>query len=217
MKADPVTQGVGVIMYDLTPEQLKPIDAAVTQVKESFGTDKFRPANSDLAGHIEKEYYFGDEGLHRHFENIVYPMCMEHVEKYSNSFNQISTITNDNLPLGLQEVWVNFQSKHEFNPPHIHGGVFSFVLWYDIPYTREQEEQTCPGFVPDKKSGCFQFLVTNQLGSINAVTLPVDRSWNGRLCLFPASMHHQVFPFYSTDEYRITLSGNIALDVKGLK
>ena len=28
--------------------------------------------------------------------------------------------------------------------------------------------------------------------------------------IFPAALQHSVYPFYGTDEYRITVSGNLA-------
>ena len=41
----------------------------------------------------------------------------------------------------LSNFWVNFQHQHEFNPAHNHTGIYSFVVWLQIPTThREQNE-----------------------------------------------------------------------------
>jgi hypothetical protein len=35
----------------------------------------------------------------------------------------------------------------------------------------------------------------------------------GRMLFFPSTLQHQVFPFYGTEEERITISGNIRLKI----
>jgi len=39
--------------------------------------------------------------------------------------------------------------------------------------------------------------------------LDVDKSFENKLLMFPASYNHQVYPFYTSDEERITVSGNV--------
>jgi hypothetical protein len=46
------------------------------------------------------------------------------------------------------------------------------------------------------------------------MSLPVDETWEGKFAVFPAELHHQVYPFYSTDEVRISLSGNFRVSIK---
>jgi hypothetical protein len=43
-------------------------------------------------------------------------------------------------------------------------------------------------------------------------SLPVDKKMNGVMCVFPAPMIHYVTPFYTSDEYRISVAGNVCLD-----
>ena len=35
-----------------------------------------------------------------------------------------------------------------------------------------------------------------------------------KMLLFPSSLHHMVYPFYNSDEERVTISGNISLDTR---
>ena len=35
---------------------------------------------------------------------------------------------------------------------------------------------------------------------------------NGSLVLFPATLCHQVYPFFESDDYRVSISGNIYFD-----
>jgi hypothetical protein len=39
--------------------------------------------------------------------------------------------------------------------------------------------------------------------------LPVDKTWENVIVLFPAGLTHSVSPFYSSDDYRISVAGNI--------
>lgn len=108
--------------------------------------------------------------------------------------------------------WIIFQKKYEYNPPHTHFGILSWIIWYDIPYLIEDEKKYGPGkYKTNTKStdnGNFNFLIPNR-DSIEIIPLPVDKRWNGTLCLFPSNLHHSVNPFYTSDDYRIVISGNI--------
>jgi hypothetical protein len=53
----------------------------------------------------------------------------------------------------------------------------------------------------------------NLAGNIETVKYPVDKTWEQRMLIFPAKLSHCVYPFYGTDEYRITMSGNIRFRV----
>jgi len=54
--------------------------------------------------------------------------------------------------------------------------------------------------------GTFPFSHMGGIGTIEILLSPEDE---GRMLFFPAWLSHQVFPFYGTEEERITISGNI--------
>ena len=112
------------------------------------------------------------------------------------------------------DAWVNFQQKHEYNPPHSHSGVFSFVIWYQIPYYIKDELPYNSGQkrkISDySTNGEFSFLYTIDSKMFNQ-PLFVDKTKEGYMAIFPSSLSHYVNPFYSSDDYRITISGNINL------
>jgi hypothetical protein len=117
--------------------------------------------------------------------------------------------------IGLFNLWVNFQKKHEFNPVHVHDGLFSFVIWHKVPYTMDAEKANFPNMKEgDIKAGMFAFLFTDPMGRVTQETLPVDKTWEGKIALFPANLNHQVYPFYTSDEYRISISGNLGFQAK---
>jgi len=112
------------------------------------------------------------------------------------------------------EAWVNFQQKHEYNPPHSHTGIFSFVIWYQIPYYLKDEALYNAGLKRNTNgplnNGNFQFLYPID-DRIYPYNLDIDKTKEGYMAIFPSLLTHTVFPFYSSDEYRITISGNIYL------
>lgn len=46
-------------------------------------------------------------------------------------------------------------------------------------------------------------------GEIREVEFPVDKLYEGQIFLFPSCLQHMVYPFTSSDDYRISISGNL--------
>ena len=44
---------------------------------------------------------------------------------------------------------------------------------------------------------------------VEVMHIPLSPKDEGRMLFFPAWLNHQVFPFYGTEEERVTISGNI--------
>ena len=202
----------GYITSKLSDDILSPVWEEVKKIQKDFS--KAIPENYNLVGNIEKEYALFD------CKDLLEKKLGFLLDEYYRVFNydKIYNITTDKLPIKLNRLWVNFQKKHEFNPIHKHSGVLSFVIWLDIPYDIRDEME----YYSSKKSnlplaGQFQFQCINALGKISSFEIPVDKSYNGMICLFPSEMHHCVYPFYTSDEYRITVSGNFMLDSSGVK
>lgn len=166
--------------------------------------------NKGLAGHINREYELIPTSIVIDYVKDLVKFHSEHFVYYKTFLEKFI-----NPPkLTLDKLWVNYQLKHEYNPAHIHSGLFSFVFWHKIPYYSKDEENYGPGkYKHDEENlnGKFSFFVPeNQIKSfIGENIIPVDKNWEGTVAIFPASMHHCVYPFYSSDEYRITVAGNV--------
>jgi len=90
-------------------------------------------ANSKLIGHIKEEYVMDfppDDII-----NMILSLIDKRFDKYLENFKML---TRD-VPIVLSNLWCNFQKKYEFNPPHDHSGVFSFVVFIKIPYSFKKE------------------------------------------------------------------------------
>jgi len=114
--------------------------------------------------------------------------------------------------------WVNYMKKHEFNPLHNHDGIYSFVIFVNIPYDLTEEENYFADVsIKESKSEIqtskFNFVNINPDGRIVSTIAQVDKSFEGKMFMFPASQFHIVYPFYTSDDYRITVSGNLKIKV----
>ena len=128
---------------------------------------------------------------------------MIRVEKEINYFPSLK-FANKNVPLTHQIPWINYQKKHEYVPNHTHDGVYSYSIWI-------KSTETDPN---DEFSGYFNFLSPSVVGTILSTPLRVDKSKEGYIVMFPSPLMHCVYPFYDSDDYRISISGNIMMNTK---
>jgi hypothetical protein len=199
---------LGVLFNKFTNDELEPVRAEINEIQQDFGKSKKR--NSDLAGNIKNEFALTKSV--DYLEKLVLPFVITYDKEY-DYLKRTSILTKD-LPMVLDTPWVNFQQKHEFNPPHNHSGVMSFVIWMSIPYSIEEESIKGPGAESlHPVAGYFSFHFTNIIGQIDNEPIPVDRQMENVMALFPSSLNHSVFPFYTSDKYRISVSGNFKLKV----
>lgn len=204
------------ILAKCEEEELDPIWDEVHKILERIKVDddtlKHIDKRHNLAGNISREYDLPQ--LNDHMNALLQPLVKEWVEASGgdtdNTDPAFGTIKDAyKRTIVNRDCWVNFASRGEFNPPHKHHGLFSWVLWLDIPYDDIVEQ----GFGPGAKSntpmsGKFDFQYMDHRGLCHHA-ISADRNYNGVLCFFPAYMVHQVFPFYTSDDYRITLAGNM--------
>lgn len=204
----------GFIKAVLSDEQIKPIKDEINFIKNNFNSAT--KANDSLAGNIEKEYEL--KSSYSHIESLLLPLAqaylnannykaylLEAQKKYSDSKNKIEDVI-------LINAWVNFQSKYEFNPIHNHGGFLSFVIWIDIPFLMDDElKQLHVKNSNAKLGGQFSFVYTDILGRITPFPIGADKSYNNGLLLFPAELHHTVYPFFTSDKQRISVAGNFGI------
>lgn len=197
------------MLAKLSDEELAPIWNEVNKIKNNF--QESEKSNHYLAGNIKYEFELRE--CREYIANLIAPLVHFYEEKIKLITDDINRNKDKPIGLNLNGLWVNFMKKNEFNPPHIHSGIYSFVIWLNIPYEitnemkrDESKEATynCPGH--------FLFQFNNSLGLLQNNKIPVDKNWNGTLCMFPSALMHSVMPFYTSDDYRITIAGNLSLN-----
>lgn len=125
---------------------------------------------------------------------------MSILNEYNKMYNilDVKVLTGD-VPLVMNQVWMNFQKQGECVPNHTHDGIFSWNIWLKIP-------NNCK----------IEFIYTNVIGEIKLHTLELTKEDEGRIIAFPAKMPHIAYPFYDSDDTRISISGNIAFNTGNL-
>ena len=136
------------------------------------------------------------------------------IPKYNNDFNYLASFKqlSKNHYLKMGKPWINFQKKHEFLPNHTHDGVLSYSLWIKIPYNAEKEKYFKRTSTGKKKLYSFEFSYTNVLGQICQEAYEVTKKTEGYILMFPSTLVHCVYPFYTGNGDRISISGNIILN-----
>jgi hypothetical protein len=201
-------ENIGFYQTALPETSLIPVQDEIAEIQKNFDNPMPIDMNRRLAGNIAREYEISDVN-----KSYIDSMLQPHIKKYLNNNATLDKILhiNSSKPLKLKTCWVNFQKKHEFNPVHIHDGELSFVLWVKIPFTYENElENKSVKYSLSPLPGAFSFFYTGSLGDIMTHIIHADSSYERTLLLFPSKLSHSVYPFYTSDEYRISISGNFA-------
>lgn len=206
-------QNIGILQSTVPADLFKLLKTSIDDLTEDSET-----YNTKLVGHIREEYSLD------HINNVMSGYIIGVANAWSDAhpgyiagFEEAHK--NKNYELQLTSLWANKQKKYEFNPLHTHPSVLSFVIWVKIPYSLEDEINYFPpvsGTGSDRgdvHTSKFYFVYVDTLGRIKQLPVPVDRNYEGTIMMFPSALNHIVYPFYTSDEYRISVSGNIRINV----
>jgi hypothetical protein len=202
---------LGYVTCNVPSDVMSVIRNEVQEIKENnFITGV--PSNRSLVGAIEHEYnMFKSVSLLNKFFSYIVPEYWKLNNKPELATVQFKIDTHSKSSNAL---WVNYQKKYEFNPLHHHTGALSFIIYIKIPYNIE-EEKTQPHIVKqDNPMGPGIIFATPSIDrdlndSLNITQIPLDSQWENKMILFPSWMDHQAAPFYTSDDYRISVAGNL--------
>ena len=148
-----------------------------------------------LAGHLSEEYTIDKNK----FFNLVEPYLNCYLKSAENWYNK-----SIGSKIEITSSWVNFMKKGEFNPPHIHEGDLSCVIYLQIPKKLNIEEHIASS--PKPGSISFSYGEERNLNINKVAFFPKECDF----FIFPANLNHMVFPFKSEGE-RISVSANFNL------
>ena len=174
--------------------------------KECSAYKKLEELQSGISGAGVPKSYFLKESMPL-LEPFIFKLAKEYDLKHNYLRANVKILTKD-APWFLDKPWVNIQKPSEFIPIHNHDGIFSYVIWVNIPY--DVEKECAP---PSKHASCFQFFYPAITGSFQSHTIRVSKTDEGTILLFPSLLLHCVYPFYTVKEPRLSVSGNILLKV----
>ena len=189
------------IYQDLNQEIVNIHTAAETGTLDKNGIMQM---NFALAGQITKEYQITKS------RELLDPFLEEMGRAFQKEWDYYPK-ENPNKNLKVDSVWVNMQKKLEVNPLHNHDGTLSFVAWLYVPFKLEDERnmENCKNSRTVELASTFQFVYTTALGNISNCPMFVEKGWEGRIVMFPAKLLHVVYPFQTSDDYRISIAGNL--------
>ena len=78
----------------------------------------------------------------------------------------------------MDNIWVNFQKKHQWLPMHMHNALYSFIIYINIPYNLE-EELNHPDFQTAKTGSCINFIYNNVVGRISKLEIALNNLRGG--------------------------------------
>ena len=164
----------------------------------------------NLAGQIDSSYLISDKN-NWFYNNTLERLCNAYSKTFYNVGEKLPT-SNKHLYY-LDTMWVNYQKQTEFNPTHDHKGVYSFVIWMQIPteYNEQKENPIAKNSNSEVVSN-FSFDYRDILGQYRYFTYEMSKEMEGKMLFFPSKLTHTVYPFYNCSEDRISISGNIFLD-----
>tara|TARA_R100000152_G_C6713569_1_gene140742 strand:+ start:195 stop:851 length:657 start_codon:yes stop_codon:yes gene_type:complete len=191
------------ILARFDKEELQPLYELASNNEVIDGLDSM---NENLAGNITKQVEL-TQSYKNILERILDPVLQAHFLNYD--YIKTVDILDVDCPINISQAWMVLQEKYEFNPMHNHSGVFSFVIWLKIPYSIE-DEFNHPFSINSNTpcAGQFSFIRANYNNDIVSEFIKTDRDLEGCAFLFPSKMNHCVYPFFTSDEYRISIAGN---------
>tara|TARA_B100000579_G_scaffold288286_1_gene239162 strand:- start:373 stop:1017 length:645 start_codon:yes stop_codon:yes gene_type:complete len=176
--------------------------------------NKNKNVKSELIGNISQSLLLEDTDSF-FFRSVCIPLVKYYRENNSLGSDPVSqnALLGPDSSLVLNNLWVNYQYQTEFNPYHDHSGVYSFAVWLKIPYDWDDQKKL-PQYseISDEniKAGCFEFEYNDTLGAITNYRYKLSPKFEGYMVFFPAKLRHCVYPFYKTDEPRISIAGNLS-------
>jgi hypothetical protein len=190
---------LGILLADIPKDLLKEIKKEVRDVKNHKKYTTGISSNK-IAKHYSliKTKSKLDEFL---------KICLnEYEKKYNYILDHASkTLNRKNIDIIFTEAWFNIQKKGEFLSNHFHDGILSYSLWIDIPFENNIDEKN------EKFNSCFELMYTNIIGKIVSKKIFVDKSWEGKMILFPSTIIHCVYPFFKTKGDRVSVAGNMVI------
>ena len=158
--------------------------------------------NKKLAGHLKSQFLFKKET-----QNWFYREISPILNAYRDGHCEYHGLDKKvNIDIEPKDLWINYMKPGDYNPPHIHGGDYSFVFFLDVPKEIHEEKKNFKGTHSGPGSLAFMYgqVAKPMWASVEKVVHPKS----GDFFMFPAMLYHTVSPFKS-NVTRISISGNL--------
>jgi hypothetical protein len=195
----------GVILDDIPNDIFNNIKAEANYLEEQN-----QKMISGLTGNGVAKHFFMNQTYQKEFLSYIIDLKNVYLNIYPDYLSSFKSLSHS-VPFVCGTPWFNIQKKGEFIPMHNHDGLLSYSAWIKIPY--DAEEETKDG----KYASCFQFNYSTITGNTFTEIIKIDKSFEGKIMIFPSTLPHCVYPFYTSDDTRISMSGNVLFDTEKSK
>ena len=113
-----------------------------------------RDAKFKLAGNISASKEMSPTDT---FKKFIGDVTKEYGEHFKYKASEMITMIPEGSSIQLNDLWVNWQYQHEFNPSHVHFGLYSFVIWMKMPVETTDQMQLPIAKSTSSCLSCFQF------------------------------------------------------------
>tara|TARA_R110002110_G_scaffold199893_3_gene410626 strand:+ start:222 stop:800 length:579 start_codon:yes stop_codon:yes gene_type:complete len=178
-------QNYGVVEHQLPNKLLLSLKKQVKKIMKNKPT-----MYSNLIGNKPPHYFLTDT---KELANVI----SETINAYNTQYNYIPsyTILTKSVPLTFDKPWVNSMSSDQYISNHTHDGVYSYSCWIDVPYKT-----------------IFEFSYSNILGTLVRKEYTIDKSYEGRIFLFPSLLTHCTYTLEKSKKKRLCISGNVSFN-----
>ena len=143
--------------------------------------------------------------------NVLRPCTDKYFETYGCPFKQKTPHTHE---LAFSRFWCRASLAGDYQSIHDHQGIFTFVVWLTVPFEGADERQVQAGFRPEASD--FVLVYPDTCGQLQKRNFVLGKGAEGKMLFFPSDINHIVYPHYTTQEYRIALAGDVALNSTAL-
>ena len=161
--------------------------------------------SGDVVGKVNQELRWTDEMSHlllNEIKNFTFKYVDSSLQR--GSYNTIRLdLSQMNYKLDVQSAWFVRQYETEYNPIHVHNGMYSCVGYLKLPEGIEKEWEEEARSNKTSTHGHIAFYHNyGQNGDF------IIRPSVGDFYIFPANLSHCVYPFYTKGERR-SFSANL--------
>jgi hypothetical protein len=200
-----VLKNCGIILDDIPSELFSKIKEEAKYLEEQN-----QKMISGLTGNGVAKHFFMNQTYQKEFLSYIIGLKNVYLNIYPDYMLAFKSLSH-NVPFVCGTPWFNIQKKGEFIPMHNHDGLLSYSAWIKIPYDAEEETKN------GKYASCFQFNYSTITGNTFTEIIKIDKSFEGKIMIFPSALPHCVYPFYTSNDTRISMSGNVLFDTEKSK
>jgi len=141
-------------------------------------------------------------------ENFISAVAQDYIQRYKFGSEYLPLMPTVKVS---QVSKINLQKKYEFrSSEYKRDHSLEWILFMQIPYEYGDENKVSKIIENDTNFNSKLEFVYNTLNSgIMSHCITLDKSIEGTMLMYPGYMKNIMYPFYTSDDYRVFLTGKI--------